>query len=186
MGRSSPQIALSSLERAELQRMSTNPEVSLAIRRRSRTILACAEGKTNVEIGREVGLSNGTVGKVRAQFLSHRLREFSSEKRGSPVKPLQLSSRELATLQKLATLSQQNRTVLGQKANIILLCAAGMSTSDVANVTGIPQQNVGQIRSRFLRARLDGLKGKPHCGLPRTRDLQGDPTGPNSANRATF
>ena len=171
-GRSAPQIVLSLRERAELQRMATSPEISPAIRRRSRTILACAEGKTNVEVGRDLGLSNGTVGKLRAQFLSQRWQDFSSEKRGRPVKPLQLSCRELATLQKLATLSQQHHTVLGQKANVILLCAAGMSTSDVADLTGITQQVVGQIRARFLRARLDGLKSGAHCGLPGAGDLE--------------
>ena len=160
-GRSAPRIILSVLEREELERAATDPEVAPAIRRRSRTILACAEGKTNIEVGREVGLSNGTVGKLRAQFLSNRLRNFCAEKRGRPPKPLHLSPRELTTLHKLATLPKQHLTLLGQKANVILLCAAGMSTCAVAYVTGIPQQTVGKIRSCFQRGRLDGLKGDP-------------------------
>lgn len=171
-GRSAPRIILSVLEREELERAATDPEVTPAIRRRSRTILACAEGKTNIEVGREVGLTNGTVGKLRAQFLSNRLKDFCTEKRGRPAKPLHLSPREFVTLTKLAILSQQHLTALGQKANVILLSAAGMSASAVAYVTAIPQQTVGKIRSRFLKARLDGLKGEPNWGLSRARDLR--------------
>lgn len=157
-GRSAPRIVLSSAERAELQRVATNPEGPPAIRQRSRALLACADGKTNIEVGREVGLSSGTVGKLRARFLSKGLRDICAETRGRPAKQIQLSPSELATLQKLATPPPQHLTLLGRKANAILLCAAGMSTSAIADVTGIPQQTVGRIRSRFHRRRLNGLK----------------------------
>lgn len=159
-GRSAPRVILSSVERAELQHAAADPEVAPAIRRRSCAILACADGKTNIEVGREVGLSNGTVGKLRKQFLSEGLRNFCAERRGRPAERLQLSSDELITLKKLASLPHQHLTSLGRKVNVILLSAAGLSTSAVADATGIPQQTVGKIRSRFQRLRLDGLKGE--------------------------
>lgn len=156
-GRSAPRIILTLLERAELQRIATSLEVATAKRRHSQAILACAEGKTNIEVGREVGLTNGTVGKLRAQFVKNRLRDFCHEKRGRPVKPLHLSVHELTTLQKLAARSQPYLSPLLQRANVILLFARGMNKTAVARVTGIPEQTIAKIRRRFLRQRMDGL-----------------------------
>lgn len=157
-GRSAPRIVLSSVERAELQRVAKNSEGPPAIRQRSRALLACADGKTNIEVGREVGLTNGTVGKLRAQFIKNGLRDFCYEKRGRPIKPLHLSSRELTTLQKLAARSQPYLSPLLQRANVILLLAGGMNKTAVARVTGLPEHTVAKIRHRFLRQRMDGLK----------------------------
>ena len=168
-GRSAPRIVLSSLERAELRRAATNPDVSPAIRRRSSAILACADGKTNIEVGREVGLSNGSIGKLRAQFLRQGLQDFCVEKRGRPAERLKLSPGELTTLQKLAALPHKHLTSMGQKANAILLSAAGMTTSAVADLIGIPQQSVGKIRRRFQRMRLEGLKGETNRAAARNR-----------------
>jgi len=168
-GRSTPRIVLSPHERAELQHLTRSPEVAPATRRRSSAILACADGKSNIEVARKVGLSNGTVGKLRAEFLRKGLRDFRTERRGRPAKQIQLSPSETTTLQKLATLPQQHLTLLGRKANAILLSAAGMSTSAIADVTGIPQRSVGKIRSRFQRMRLDGLTGEADWAAERDR-----------------
>jgi hypothetical protein len=57
-GRSAPVLILNAEERSTLERLIVGARVSRAVKQRSRTILACAEGKTNMAVGSEVGLTN--------------------------------------------------------------------------------------------------------------------------------
>ncbi len=67
-GRSAPELILSAAERAALEHLIAAAGVSRAVKQRSRVILACAMGKSNVAIAREVGLTNLTVGSLRRRF----------------------------------------------------------------------------------------------------------------------
>jgi len=54
------------------------------------------------------------------------------------------------------------------RATIIVKCAEGRDSVDVAEDLGITQQTVGKWRRRFLRNRLDGLFDEPRVGRPRS------------------
>lgn len=55
----------------------------------------------------------------------------------------------------------------GQRARIVLRCAAGLSSEVVAAELRITRQTVGRWRRRFLARRLDGLLDEPRRGTPR-------------------
>jgi len=57
--------------------------------------------------------------------------------------------------------------VLAERARAILACAAGRTNTRVAREMGWTERRVGQWRSRFLAARLDGLLDEPRLGAPR-------------------
>jgi hypothetical protein len=147
--RSAPKIILSPEERTILEQLIVNPESPRALKRRSKTILACAEGKTNIQVGREVGLTNLTVGKLRAQFLCGRLQDFEQERRGRPIPPILLNSDERAFLEDLVS-SVDGSIDLARKARAILACAEAKSNFAVARETGISPISVGKFRRRFL------------------------------------
>jgi transposase len=85
---------------------------------------------------------------------------------GRPVIRVVISPSERTTLEQWA---RRRRTGQGlaQRARIILCCAAGRWTEDVAAELGITRQTVGRWRGRFLAKRLDGLVDEPRPGTPR-------------------
>ena len=56
------------------------------------------------------------------------------------------------------------------RSRIFLLCADGMTKSEVANKLGISLPAVGKWRSRFACEHLDSLADAPRPGQPRTID----------------
>src|SRR2546428_10912891 len=94
-----PRIILTRKERTRLEALATGQRVPRALAKRARTILACAEGNTNLVVGGEIGITNLTVGRWRREFLLNRLKGFGVERRGRPVRPMVLSSAERRTLQ---------------------------------------------------------------------------------------
>ena len=85
---------------------------------------------------------------------------------GRPVTRVVISPSERTTLEQWA---RRRRTGQGlaQRARIVLRCAAGLSTEDVAAELTITRQTVGCWRRRFLAKRLDGLVDEPRPGTPR-------------------
>jgi transposase len=80
---------------------------------------------------------------------------------GRPKATLILTDDERQTLERYAN----GRTVsagLAQRARIVLLCAEGQLSKEVAAVVGVSQQMVCKWRKRFVEARIDGL-----CEAPR-------------------
>jgi transposase len=69
LGRPAAPVTLSSDERVTLENWSRTSQISSALARRSQVILACANARTNVEVAREVGLSDRTVGDLRRRCL---------------------------------------------------------------------------------------------------------------------
>jgi DNA-binding CsgD family transcriptional regulator len=168
-----PRIILTRKERTRLEALATGQRVPRALAKRAQTILACAEGDTNLVVGSEIGITNLTVGRWRREFLLNRLKGFGVEHRGRPVRPLLLSSTERRTLQGWLR-SPPVSTGLAARARVILACARGKSNISVARATGMSEQTVSKFRQRFLSDRLVGLRpdqpGRPAAPVTLSSD----------------
>lgn len=68
-GRPKTPLDLSAAERAALTDLATHDHASVALRLRSRIVLACADGRTNKEVADALRITPATVGKWRRRFL---------------------------------------------------------------------------------------------------------------------
>lgn len=86
---------------------------------------------------------------------------------GRPKAKLDLTAEERETLNRLA-----RRRAVGSgvnlRARIVLKCARGFDSIDVAEELGISHHTVGKWRRRFVANRLEGLLDEPRLGRPRT------------------
>lgn len=57
---------------------------------------------------------------------------------------------------------------LSDRCQMILLCADGLASKDVASTMGVHEHTVGKWRRRFVRDRLEGLSDEYRPGRPRT------------------
>ena len=87
--------------------------------------------------------------------------------RGRPKAPLVLTDDERQTLQRWAR-RPKTAQALALRAKIVLACADGATSKDVAEQLGIWPQTVGKWRGRFVRGRLEGLSDEERPGRPRT------------------
>src|SRR5690349_12285753 len=85
---------------------------------------------------------------------------------GRPRKPLILTSEERERLQSLAHRAR-SQPLLARRARVVLACAEGLANSAVAKRRRCSLGMVGKWRSRFLKARLEGLYDEPRPGAPR-------------------
>jgi transposase len=79
---------------------------------------------------------------------------------GRPPRKIVLTAKEREDLERWA----RGRTVSHQlvvRAKIILLCADGNRTKDVAEQTGVRQETVSRWRKRFVEQRTEGLSDLP-------------------------
>jgi transposase len=72
-GRPTVEITLSSNERKTLERWARRHSSSQALALRCRIVLGCADGRTNTEVGAELGVHVTTVAKWRHRFAAERL-----------------------------------------------------------------------------------------------------------------
>ena len=80
-------IELSADERAQLESWTRGRTSAQALALRSRIVLLAAEGRSNVEIAKQLGVQRNTVAKWRSRFLEHRLDGLTDEPRpGQPRK----------------------------------------------------------------------------------------------------
>jgi transposase len=156
-------LTLNLEERSTLERWVQDSQVPRALKQRACVILACAEGKTNLVVAREVQLTSLTVGRWRRRFLSAGLRALNHERRGRPIPPLILSFHEQTALKAWAR-SEELAPSLRRRAPVILACAEGKSNGAVAQETGLTEWSVGNWRRRFLA----GLKAPAlqHASAP--------------------
>ena len=85
---------------------------------------------------------------------------------GRPKQPLTLTAEEDDRLQSLAHRAR-SQPLLARRARLVLACAEGLDNKTVARKVRVSLGMVGKWRSRFLKARLEGLYDEPRPGAPR-------------------
>jgi transposase len=85
---------------------------------------------------------------------------------GRPKQALILTEEERNRLQSLAHRAR-SQALLARRARVVLACAEGLDNKAVAKKLRCSLGMVGKWRSRFLRARLEGLYDEPRPGAPR-------------------
>jgi transposase len=85
---------------------------------------------------------------------------------GRPKQPLNLTEEEHNRLQSLAHRAR-SQPLLARRARVVLACGEGLENKTVARKLRVSLGMVGKWRSRFLKARLEGLYDEPRPGAPR-------------------
>lgn len=160
-----PALILTTEERNRLENLLSDRNSTNGLKRRSRAILACSEGKTNLEVASEVGATNLSVGRWRRQFLERRLDAVEQEHRGRPVPEVSLTQKEQLVLEKWIR-SQEACPRLAKNAAIVLACASGKGNVAVARQLGVLKERVGQLRHQFLAHRVRGLRRESAAVTP--------------------
>ncbi|MGH9920430.1 MAG: IS630 family transposase [Nitrososphaerales archaeon] len=86
---------------------------------------------------------------------------------GRPKAELVLSDEERQVLERL-TRRHKSSQAMALRARIVLACASGSSSRDVARKLQVNEGTVGKWRRRFVERRLDGLFDEPRPGAKRT------------------
>jgi transposase len=89
--------------------------------------------------------------------------------RGRPIAPLVLSSQERTYLERQVRRHRVARS-LSERCRVILRCADGLASKDVAAELGLHEHTVGKWRRRFLKDRCEGLLDEARPGRPRSID----------------
>ncbi len=92
-GRPLAALELTDVERAQLVRWERRRRSSQALALRSRIVLACAQGASNMEVAAALGISQPTVGKWRRRFCELRLDGLVDEPR--PGRPASVSAEQV-------------------------------------------------------------------------------------------
>ena len=85
---------------------------------------------------------------------------------GRPKRPLIVNEEERQRLESLAHRAR-SQALLARRARVVLACADGLDNKTVAKKLRCSLGMVGKWRSRFLKARLEGLYDEPRPGAPR-------------------
>lgn len=84
-GRPKAELKLTEEEREQLERFARRARTNRELAHRAKIILACAEGHSNVDVGRRLRTSGKTVGKWRRRFIEKRAEGLLNEPRvGAP------------------------------------------------------------------------------------------------------
>jgi transposase len=161
LGRPISPLSLSREERETLQNWARRPTSAQALAQRARVVLACAGGKTNTAVAREMSLAKPTVGKWRSRFLRLRLDGLLDEPR--PGAPRQISD---ADVERMLTLTLEKRPP----------DATHWSTRSMAKRCGLSQSAVSRIWRAFAlqphRAETFQLSKDP-LFIEKVRDIVG-------------
>jgi transposase len=134
-------IILSDDERQTLQRWARRRSSSQALALRCRIVLACAEGLSNVEAGKQLGVHAATVGKWRGRFATRRLEGLVDEPR--PGAPRTITD-------------EQVEQVITRTLEETPTDATHWSTRGMARATGMSQTAISRIWRAFgLKPHLD-------------------------------
>jgi DNA-directed RNA polymerase specialized sigma24 family protein len=85
---------------------------------------------------------------------------------GRPKVPLVVSNVEREELERLVRRARVDRSV-GFRAKLVLACAEGITSTEVARRCRTSNQTVCKWRKRFVEQRLDGLYDEPRVGAQR-------------------
>lgn len=89
--------------------------------------------------------------------------------RGRRVEALILTTDERSYLERQVRRHRVTRS-LSERCRIVLRCADGLQSKQVATELGVSEHMVGKWRRRFLHERIDGLLDEPRSGRPRSID----------------
>lgn len=161
MPRSAVRLNLSDEERETLMRWERRRKSSQALALRCRIILACAEGKSNVDIADELGITYPTVGKWRNRFVASRLDGLMDEPR--PGAPRTISDKQVEEV--------VTKTLESKPKN-----ATHWSTRSMAEATGMSQTAIVRIWNAFglqpHRTKTFKLSSDPQF-IDKVRDIVG-------------
>lgn len=134
MARPVVELTLSDEERRTLNRWVRRRTTAQALALRSRIVLACASGKTNTLVARELNITMQTVGKWRRRFVENRLDGLLDEPRcGAPR----------------TITDEQVEDVVTRTLETTPAYATHWSTRSMAEATGMSQTAVARIWRAF-------------------------------------
>jgi len=140
-GRPTVQLIVSDDERQTLERWARRRTSGQALALRCRIVLACAEGLSNVEAGKRLGVHAATVGKWRGRFATRRLDGLVDEPR--PGAPRTITD-------------EQVEQVITKTLEETPTDATHWSTREMARATGMSQTAIVRIWHAFgLKPHLD-------------------------------
>ena len=160
-GRPTVQIQLTAEERETLQRWARRHTSSQALALRCRIVLACAEGRTNLDVAAELGIHKVTVSKWRRRFAAERLEGLTDAPRPGAARTIGDDVVEAIVVETLESAPRD---------------ATHWSTRALAAKHGISRQTVSEIWRAFgLKPwRQDEFKVSPDPDLvEKIRDLVG-------------
>ena len=139
------ELQLSGAELAQLTRWARRATSSQVLALRSRIVLGCAEGLSNMEVAAREGVSQPTVGKWRSRFVGARLDGLVDDPR--PGRPVTVTAEQVEDVV-VATLESTPRN------------ATHWSRSTMAARSGLSPSTIGRIWKAFeLKPhRADGFK----------------------------
>src|SRR5437899_1250345 len=134
IGRPIPVLRLTDDEREALERWTRRPTTAQALAQRARVILACASGRTNTRVARELRLTKQTVGKWRSRFVAAGLDGLLDEPR--PGAPRRITD---AQVEQMVTLTLEGKP----------RAATHWSTRAMAARCGLSQSTVSRVWRAF-------------------------------------
>ena len=145
-------LSLTEAERAELVRHTRSSAARQSLALRCRIVLACAEGASNAEVGRRLGVTPQTVARWRARFTAERIAGLVDRPRSGAPRTV-----DAARIADVVT------------ATVVDLCPSGTrwSRRSMARHTGLSPSTVARIW------RAHGLK--PHLFRPSAPVAPPDP-----------
>jgi len=135
LGRPKARLAVTPTERARLQEWTRRRSTAQALALRARILLLCAEGRDNVDVAEELGVTQQMVGKWRRRFLDRRLDGLLDEPR--PGAPRRIGDAEIERVI-VKTLESKPRD------------ATHWSTRSMAKATGLSQSTISRIWRAFV------------------------------------
>lgn len=160
-GRPLQSLTLSDQDRHVLQRWERRPKTAQALALRARILLACAAGKPNKVVAKQLRVTPQTVGKWRARFLDQGVDGLLDEPR--PGAPRQISDEDVERAVRLTLESQPED-------------ATHWSTRSMAKRCGLSQSAVSRVWRAFAlqphRARTFKLSNDP-LFIEKLRDIVG-------------
>jgi len=134
LGRPKARLVVAPTERARLEEWTRRRTTAQALALRARIVLACAQGKDNVDVAEQLGVTHQTVGKWRRRFIERRLEGLLDEPR--PGGPRRIRDADVERVI-VKTLESKPRD------------ATHWSTRSMAQATGLSQSTISRIWRAF-------------------------------------